>query len=310
MNVKEYLQRINYSGDVAPTSSNLRKICVAHMLAVPYENLDVFGGPPITIDLPKLFEKIVKQRRGGFNFELNRMFCWLLQNLGYQVSLYKADVYNMKLDAFTYTQPALVVTVDDGSKYFTDIAFTCGTSLTEPLNFEYLTEQAQKLGVFRLRECGKTSFYFELKWFHVVDSTGEVNPATDIEFCFGESKYRSKGWIILYKVSMDRQCTWDELVPELERFLNNNEKWMTRNTICAINRGSSVTVLWGKYLIQKYIREDQQRGDNLTVSRTFMELSDFPAILEIIRCVFGMKSFTQEFTPIAEDITTRPIVIY
>ena len=40
MNVDAYLGRIGYDGPVAPTADTLRLLHVAHLYAVPFENLD------------------------------------------------------------------------------------------------------------------------------------------------------------------------------------------------------------------------------------------------------------------------------
>ena len=66
MDVQAYLRRINYCGELAPTAATLRDLHRAHMLAVPFENLDIHLGRPILLDGQALFDKIVTHRRGGF----------------------------------------------------------------------------------------------------------------------------------------------------------------------------------------------------------------------------------------------------
>ena len=41
------------------------------MLTVPFENIDVQNGKPISVDIDALFNKIVHDKRGGFCYELN-----------------------------------------------------------------------------------------------------------------------------------------------------------------------------------------------------------------------------------------------
>lgn len=92
MDVQAYLRRINYRGELAPTAATLRELHCAHMLAVPFENLDIQLGRPILLDEQALFDKIVMRRRGGFCYELNGLFALLLRELGFDVTLLAAGV--------------------------------------------------------------------------------------------------------------------------------------------------------------------------------------------------------------------------
>src|SRR5260221_12505984 len=86
MDVAAYLERIGYTGPLAPNAGALRALHVAHLYTVPFENLDIGLGRPLSLELPALFDKIVTRRRGGFCYELNGLFAWLLQSLGYGVT--------------------------------------------------------------------------------------------------------------------------------------------------------------------------------------------------------------------------------
>jgi N-hydroxyarylamine O-acetyltransferase len=91
MDIPAYLERIRYSGPLEPGYAALRNLHQAHLLAVPFENLDIHLGRPITLDLERIFDKIVRQRRGGFCYELNGLFAALLSGLGFQVKLLSAS---------------------------------------------------------------------------------------------------------------------------------------------------------------------------------------------------------------------------
>src|SRR4051812_21960412 len=94
MNIDAYLARIGYSGSIEPTAETLRALQQAHLLAVPFENLDVYLKRPIILDEERLFAKIVGERRGGFCYELNGLFAALLRSLGFKVELLSARVHN------------------------------------------------------------------------------------------------------------------------------------------------------------------------------------------------------------------------
>ena len=87
MNVEAYLDRIGYAGPVEPTYAVLAALQRAHMLAVPFENLDIALGRRLVLDRRANYARIVERRRGGWCFELNGLFAWLLQQLGYRVTL-------------------------------------------------------------------------------------------------------------------------------------------------------------------------------------------------------------------------------
>src|SRR4029078_1950800 len=70
----------------------LRALHLAHMLAVPFENLNIGMGWPIVLDEAALFDKVVARRRGRFCYALNGLFAALLRNLGFQVTRLSAGV--------------------------------------------------------------------------------------------------------------------------------------------------------------------------------------------------------------------------
>ena len=87
-----YLDRIGYSGPTEPTAETLVALHRAHMLAVPFENLDIHLGRRNVLDPEHVFDKVVRRRRGGWCFELNGLFALLLETLGYTVTRYAAPL--------------------------------------------------------------------------------------------------------------------------------------------------------------------------------------------------------------------------
>src|SRR5437763_17007860 len=92
MNVTAYLERINYHGATEPSAATLRDLHRAHLLTVPFENLDIHLGREIDLDDERLYAKIVERRRGGFCYELNGAFAALLRELGFNVKKLAAGV--------------------------------------------------------------------------------------------------------------------------------------------------------------------------------------------------------------------------
>jgi len=128
----------------------LRGLHRAHLLAVPFENLSIHLGEPISLDEAGLIGKIVGRRRGGFCYELNGAFASLLERLGARVSRVAARVYG---DGSALGPPfdhlALVVRLPDGTgPWLADVGF--GSHSTYPLLAEARDEQADPGGRFRL----------------------------------------------------------------------------------------------------------------------------------------------------------------
>ncbi|WP_435178119.1 arylamine N-acetyltransferase family protein [Halorussus sp. AFM4] len=88
----DYLARIGLDRSAVenPDLDALRTLQRAHVTSVPFETLAVTGDPHgpgdgegVTLTLPHLYEKVVERERGGFCFELNGLFGWLLAELGF-----------------------------------------------------------------------------------------------------------------------------------------------------------------------------------------------------------------------------------
>lgn len=157
MNLNAYFDRIHYTGNTAPTIKNLRAIHRAHLMTIPFENLNIHIPKPIILDKNLLFEKIITENRGGFCFEQNGLFYEILTQLGYDVQRLEANVYH---DAGDYGVPmnhmCLLVTID-GVRYLADVGF--GASFIEPLQIDTATIQEQSVGHFRIEIDGDTGYY-------------------------------------------------------------------------------------------------------------------------------------------------------
>ncbi|MGA9389846.1 MAG: arylamine N-acetyltransferase [Candidatus Sulfotelmatobacter sp.] len=147
LDVNAYLERINYRDSTAATLDTLRAIHRAHMLAVPFENLDIARGRKIVLDQESLIRKIVRERRGGFCYELNGAFAALLRSLDFQVTLLSARVARDtggEGPEFDH----LCLQVDLEEPWLADGGF--GESFLEPLWLHTNAEQTDPAGTFRI----------------------------------------------------------------------------------------------------------------------------------------------------------------
>jgi len=85
LDLSAYLQRIRFDGSVRPDLATLKAIHRAHQYAIPFENLDVLLRRPVVLDLEASYDKIVRQRRGGWCYELNGVMGWALKEMGFEV---------------------------------------------------------------------------------------------------------------------------------------------------------------------------------------------------------------------------------
>ena len=149
MNISAYLERIAYTGPVEPSAHLLRGLHRTHMLAVPFENLDIGLGRKIVCDEDSILRKIVEQRRGGFCYELNGAFAALLRELGFKVTLLSARVARQDGSAGAEFDH-LTLKVDLDEPWLADVGF--GDSFLEPLRLKFDIEQPQGRRKFRLVE--------------------------------------------------------------------------------------------------------------------------------------------------------------
>jgi N-hydroxyarylamine O-acetyltransferase len=152
MKISAYLARIDYAKPIRPDAQTLRGLQVAHMVHVPFENLDIGLKRPIQLREEALWTKIVIQKRGGFCYELNGLFAWLLTEIGFEVTYLNARVYNREGElGIDYDHLALLVRIPGQSvRWLADVGF--GDSFNEPLNFEERGEMVQGLRAYRLEQ--------------------------------------------------------------------------------------------------------------------------------------------------------------
>ena len=145
-----YLARIGVSGPLALDAGALRDLHRAHLVAVPFENLSIHLGEPISLAETDLIDKIVGRRRGGFCYELNGAFAGLLACLGARVRRVSARVYGGDGGLGPpFDHLALLVWLPDGTgPWLADVGF--GSHSTYPLLADARAEQADPGGQFLL----------------------------------------------------------------------------------------------------------------------------------------------------------------
>jgi N-hydroxyarylamine O-acetyltransferase len=157
---QEYLDRIRFSGRPKIDLDFLSRLQQAHLHNVPFENLSIHSRERIRLEPSWLLEKIVRRTRGGFCFECNGAFGWLLAALGFDVQRLSARVYNEQRGSYSEPFDHMLLLVNLGARYIVDVGF--GESFRQPLQLDERADQAQPWGKYRLM-AGEDQYIYQ-RW--------------------------------------------------------------------------------------------------------------------------------------------------
>lgn len=118
--LQQYLQRLDYVGPIEPTLPVLQALQSAHLLHIPYENLDSLERKVTSLNRQEMFEKMIRGHRGGICFELNGLYAWLLEKVGFQVKNHAAR-YIFSDDVVQMRRHRVMTVTIDGQRYLTDV---------------------------------------------------------------------------------------------------------------------------------------------------------------------------------------------
>ncbi|GJF27056.1 arylamine N-acetyltransferase family protein [Streptomyces sp. HO565] len=139
-----YLGRIGWEGERRADAATLRGVHLAHLRAIPFENLDALGGTAPSLDPAGLMAKLVHgRRRGGYCYEHNTLFALALEALGFRVTRLTARVVvgADRVEDRPRTHMALLAEVPGEPRpYLADVGFGAVGSLLEPVPLAADTE--------------------------------------------------------------------------------------------------------------------------------------------------------------------------
>lgn len=125
-----YLARIGFEGPPRADLKTFRAIHRAHAEAIPYENLDVQLARPVSRAVPAIYEKIVERRRGGWCYEMNGLFSWALEAIGFKVTRLAGGVHRQTFGDKVVGNHLVILVELDGI-WLADVGF--GDGLIEPV---------------------------------------------------------------------------------------------------------------------------------------------------------------------------------
>ena len=131
----KYLERIGYEDEVKPDRECLEKLMECQLCSIPFENLESFEeGKVPSLESSDIYEKIVVRKRGGYCFELNKLFYELLDKLGFRVMPVAVRILWKKEKLPPMLHRATTVTLDDGI-YYCDVGYG-GPGPKKPVKLE------------------------------------------------------------------------------------------------------------------------------------------------------------------------------
>lgn len=123
MNADQYLEKLKLPKK-SPSLAYLNEIISAHQKIISFNNLAVFFNPGqiLNLELGALFEKVILKGLGGYCFENNKVFFYLLKDLGFKVEARAARVIYDNPGDVPRTHRTMIVTLD-GKRYLADVGF-------------------------------------------------------------------------------------------------------------------------------------------------------------------------------------------
>ncbi|MEU7612602.1 MULTISPECIES: arylamine N-acetyltransferase [unclassified Micromonospora] len=142
--VAAYLDRIGTSRPERLDADALRLLHARHSLTVPFETIDYHLGKEIFVD-ERVVEKIVYQRRGGGCGEINTSFHYLLESLGFDITMHQGRVWLGQEFTPPYNHSVSTVRFGD-DRWLVDVGL--GRSSRYPLLLESPQPQDDPHGTF------------------------------------------------------------------------------------------------------------------------------------------------------------------
>lgn len=178
MNIEKYLKRINYTKKVSIDLETLNGLQEAHLQSIPFENLDIHYERKIELNINSLVQKIIENKRGGLCYELNALFYQLLKEIGFDVKMISARVYNNigdteNLTSYNpdYDHMAIIATFKK-QEFLLDVGF--GEFSLHPLPIKLNTTLQDPLGKFTFDKFNEN--YFRVNEIVVEDGIEKIIP--------------------------------------------------------------------------------------------------------------------------------------
>jgi len=231
MHIPDYLKRLKLDIELDNSFNTLRELHRAHAFNIPFENFNVRLKHPIALDKESLFEKLILNNRGGYCYELNILFSFLLEALEFKVTrLIGRPLYGYNNALRPRTHMVLKVEAE-GKSYLCDLGFG-GKGLIEPIELQYDQENEQFGDVFKL-----------IKHPELYELQCRLNNT----------------WVSLYSFDLHPQSLIDYELPNFFNSFSTDSRF-TQQVICAMPTPQGRMLL----LDRSFKHPDRERVDELS----------------------------------------------
>lgn len=119
----EHYLNIDASKYHEPSLEALNYYIKHYMLTVPFENINVQNGVPISVEIDDLYDKFIIRHRGGFCYEMNHFFGTYLEAKGFTVYRMSATVEQPNGKRTPEGSHMSLVVPINGVNYVADVGF-------------------------------------------------------------------------------------------------------------------------------------------------------------------------------------------
>lgn len=246
-----YLERLGYSSAPPPTLDTLRELQARHTAEFPFETLASMLRVPVQVEPAAIQDKLLRQGRGGYCFELNRLFLLLLQALGFDVrGLTGRVVMGGPEDAQPARTHMLVLVTLDGVRYIADVGFG-GMVPTGPLRLDSEAQQATPHEPYRLS---------------LVDGTYTLRALV------------AGSWRAMYLFDLQKVADIDYVVGNWYVCTHPDSPFLGQMIAARTGPGLRKTLNNGSFAIHR-LGQDSER----------VQLQSVDAVLEVLRDEFGIR---------------------
>lgn len=184
VDLKTYLERIHCSHAVEANLETLMEIHRLHPKYISFENLNPLTGRGVSLNIEDIFDKLVLSGRGGYCFEHNTLFKYILTQIGFQVNgFWGRVVWNVDTQITPARTHMLLHILYEGQGYIADVGFGAMT-LTAPILFAPDIVQETQHGIFRIIQkdkCYSLQVLQQNEWRPVYQFYTEVLEPIDYE---------------------------------------------------------------------------------------------------------------------------------
>ena len=156
-NLTSFAAAANISGPFLPDNATLTTLHRAWPRTIPFENIEVLLGRPVSIEVSDIADKLLNRKRGGYCFEHNILLKTILEEVGFSVTPHLARVvWGMDAPQPTPQTHILLLVKVEGEHYIADVGFG-GVNLSAPLKLQEGEQQG-----FTLERTGTEQWLLSL----------------------------------------------------------------------------------------------------------------------------------------------------